>query len=255
MFRKALLITLLLFPVVLKAQQQSPQSIFDEGNQLLEQGKIVLALNRYQQLVENEQLSGALFINMGYSFMQLGKLGKAKYYFLKAKRFEETRDEAKAGLNVVESQFSHQSVILPALPWEKALNWLRITFGSTLLLGIGLLLINLGVFGVIGSWFREKQSSFLQKTAAGIAAAGVLVVLLSFYIDYRQQRYSKAVMVTNQAKVLKKPAQEAALINKAFEGYSFTVDHQKSKNNENWVFVQMGNGSEGWIKRKEIMIL
>ncbi len=243
------------FSTGLKAQQQNPQIIFDQANQLLQQGKTVQALDRYQQLVERGQLSGALFINMGYSYTRLGELGKAKYYFLKAKQFEETRKEARSGLKYVESQLSHQSGILPALPWEKALKWLQVAIGPALLLGIGLVLLNIGIFVLVGSWFREKSPSFIQKTATGIAAAGMLVVLLSFYIDYRRQRYSKAVMVTQKANVLKKPTQESRLINKAFEGYSFTVDHKKSKSSDSWVFVQMSNGSEGWIKKEEIMIL
>ncbi len=245
----------MLLPACLQAQQQNPQVLFDNANELLQEGKIVQALNGYQQLVEREQFSGALFINMGYAYTQLGKLGKAKYYFLKAKRFDETQEKAVSGLNYVESQLRHQSVVLPTLFWEDALSWLQTTLGPAFLLGIGLILLNAGVFILIGNWFAEKPSSIITKTATGIAAAGILVLLLSFYIDYRQQRYSKAVMVTTAANVVEKPADDAALVNKAYEGYTFVVDHKKSEGHENRMFVEMSNGSQGWIQREEIMIL
>lgn len=248
-------ILLLLVAVTLKAQQPNPQAVFDQANTLLQQGKITQALNKYKQITKADHLSGALFINMGYAYLKLGQTGKAKYYFLKAKQFDQTAKKAENALRFVNSQLSHQSVELPPLPWERALNWLQRVLGTTVILGIGLILLNIGIFGLIGNWFSRKHSSFIPKMAGTIAGLGVIVILLSFYIDYRQQRYSKAVMVTQKTNVLKKPNTDSALVNKAYEGYQFTVDHQKSKTDKTWVYIEMSNGSQGWIRREEIMIL
>ena len=255
MLKKSLILVLFWAIDSAAVAQQNPQFKFEKANQLLQQGKIEQALHDYKQLAENEQVSGALFINMGYANLELGKLGKAKYYYLKAKQFDSTQKQAAEGLDYVQSRLSHKSVILPPLPWEKALDWFRHTFGMTLLLAVGLFLIHLGVVVLALSWLRQVNSPLIGKVTAGIAALGILIMLLSFYINYRQQRYSAAVMITPQSTVMEQPAAKADSVNKAYEGYRFMVDHKKSQNHKQWIYVRMSNGSWGWIRRKEIMIL
>lgn len=254
-FRKTVLAILITLSATAIYAQSSTQLTFNKANKLLQQGKIVQALDRYNQLVEQDKVSGPLFINTGYTYMQLGKLGKAKYYFLKAKSFDETRQKAKEGLHFIENQLTHQSVVLPTLPWERALSWLQLVLGATPILAIGLILLNGAVFILVYHWIRRKPRSITPKVSGVLATAGILIMFLSFYMNYRQQRYSGAVMVTPQANVLEKPAQKATLINKAYEGYSLTVDHKKSRGHEQWIFVEMSNGAHGWIRRDKIMIL
>ncbi len=251
----AIVLFVVLIPNGVTAQQQNAQATFNQANQYLQNGKIAQALDQYQKLVKQNRVSGALFINMGYSYMKLDMPGKAKYYYLKAKQFDETRNEAERGLKYVDESLSHQSAVLPALPWEQALNWLQINMGAVMLLGIGLILLNAGIFFFIGCWFIDRSVALLPKIATAIAATGVLILLLSFYVDYRQQRYHKAVMVTQQASVRERPDAKAPHVNEAYEGYSFTVDQRKSAGRENWKYVQMSNGTHGWIPAEEIMIL
>lgn len=237
------------------ARQQNPQRLFDQANQQLQQGNIPQALTIYQQLENQNQVSGALFLNMGLSYIQMDSMGKAKYYFLKARRFDETESRAEDGLAYVETRFSHQSAVLPELPWQRALDWLSNQIGPTTLLGIGLILFNLGITLFVAAWFMSRSSKWWDRSAIGVAAAGCLIILLSFYTNYRQQRYSRAVMITREANVLEQPDSDAAIVNQAFEGYTFTVDHSKSEEQTNWSYIRMSNGLYGWIPTQEIMIL
>lgn len=255
---KSILISLLLafvVPGATLAQQENPQRYFDQANEQLQEGNIRQALATYRQLENQNHVSGALFINMGLSYTQLDSMGKAKYYFLKARRFDETRDRAGAGLEYVESRFSHQSAVLPELPWQTALNWLSNEFGSAFLLAIGLILFNLGILLFISTWFTRYSSRWWTRSAIATAGVGTVIILLSFFTNYRQQRYSKAVMITREASVREQPGPDAALVNEAFEGYTFIVDKKKSDGQRNWSYIRMSNGLYGWIPTKEIMIL
>ena len=235
--------------------QQNPQQLFDRANTLLEKDSTRAALHFYQQLEEHDQHSGALFLNMGLSYMRLDSMGKAKYYFLKSRHFEETQSRASKALEYVETRFSRQSAVLPELPWQKAINWLSDGPGVTLIIGIGLILLNLGLFLILGRWFFYPTSKTMKRSAVAAAIAGGLIILLGFFVDYRQQRYSKAVMISNEARVLEQPKIQGTLINQAFEGYTFTVDHNSSDEQSGWSYIRMSNGQYGWIPTKEIMIL
>ncbi|MDZ7716258.1 MAG: hypothetical protein U5J95_08620 [Balneolaceae bacterium] len=236
--------------------QENAQLLFDRANDALKAGNIEEALATYNKLEEQKTISGPLFLNMGISYIEIDSLGKAKYYLLKASRHEETEDEAKKGLEYVENQFSRQSAALPKMPWEKAVDWLRINMGASLLLGIAIILFNMGVILFVANWFFELPfASWIKKSGIGLAGLGITIILLSFYVDYVENRYSDAVMISMQTNVLEKPVSDASVISQAYEGYSFTVDHHKSRKQQGWNYVRMSNGLYGWIPSSEIMIL
>jgi len=249
------LVFMVSLPLYGYAQETNPQTVFDQANKQLKDGNIHQSLELYRSIEGEGQISGALFLNMALNYMRLDSAGMAKYYFLKAGEYEETASAAAKGLQFVENQFSHQSVILPALPWERALNWLGNVLGSATLLVIALILINVGVFIIIITWFVKKSAYKKRVVAYTIAGLGLALMALSFYVDYRTQRYSKAVMVSTQTNVYTKPKAEASVVNKAFEGYTSTVDHKKTASHDQWRYVRMSNGVYGWIPASEIKVL
>lgn len=236
--------------------QPNPQLVFDRANEHLGNGNYEEALAAYHTLEQRNQISGALFLNMGISYVQTNSPGKAKYYFIKASRFDETKSEAGEALEYVETRFSRQSAVLPKLPWERAVDWLRIHIGATSLLGISLLLLNLGVAILVATWFFiHRFGHIFKKAALGLAGAGIITLLLSFYVQYVDQRYSEAVMVRSKGNVLEQPSAEAPIVNQAYEGYTFTVDHRQSEAHPDWSYVRMSNGLYGWIANENICIL
>jgi len=235
--------------------QENPQLQFDRANDRLESGNYIEALSLYRSLEAQNHLSGALFLNMGISYVQLDSLGKAKYYFLKAAEFDETRDRAADGLEYVESRFSRQSAVLPKLPWERFFDWLGEAFGAAGLMIFGILLLNIGVAGIIGAWFLEPHTRKLRLGGFAAAAAGFMIIFSSFYVQYLQNRYSRAVMIHQRTNVLEQPSTEAAVVSQAYEGYTFTVDHYQSEEHEGWSYVRMSNGLYGWIPNEDILIL
>lgn len=235
--------------------QSNPQPQFDKANDRLQSGNYREALSIYKSLENQNSISGSLYLNMAISYVRLDSLGKAKYYFLKAGEFEETSDRAETGLQYVEERFSRQSAVLPKLPWERFFDWLGNKVGPTTLLGVGIILLNIGVFGFVSVWFFVWMGKYVRIGGLGLGGVGLLIILCSFYVQHLQNRYSTAVMVHQQANVLERPKTDAAIVSQAYEGYTFTVDHSQSSDQPGWSYVRMSNGLFGWISNNEIMIL
>lgn len=235
--------------------QQSPQAIFDQANDELESGNYQEAISLYQDLENRNSISGALFLNMGISYQRIDSLGKAKYYFLKASKFDETQDRAEQALEYVDTQFSRQSAVLPKLPWDVATNWLQQNIGADNLLLIGVFLLNIGVIIFALHWFVSWYPEYLRISGLVAICLSVLIIAVSFYTHYVNERYSPAVMITQKVPVLERPQQEASLVSQAYEGYTFTVDHYRSESQPGWSYVRMSNGLYGWIPNREILIL
>lgn len=234
---------------------KNPPTLFGKANEQLKNGYYQEALTAYKKLEQNKQWSGALFINMGITYQRIDSLGKAKYYYLKASRFDGTEERAKQAVEYLDNQFSHQSVKLPKLPWDVATEWLQRRVGAPALLAWGIILLNLGILVFISRWFFAQIPDITRNVAIGIMVLGILVIASGFYTRYIDDRYKQAVMVTEQSPVLEKPEKESTLISQSFEGYTFTVDEYKSQSKSGWSYVRMSNGLYGWIPNTKILIL
>lgn len=251
----SLLVAIIFCFVAVSFGQQSPQSVFDEANDELEAGNYQQAVKMYQNLEDQNNVSGALFLNQGISYQRMDSLGKAKYYFLKASKFDETEERAEKALEYVDSQFSRQSAELPKLPWDIATDWLRHNIGANNLLIIAIALLNIGVIGFVSHWFINWYPKYFRIGGLTVIGLSLIIMAASFYTNYVQERYSTAVMIAQKNPVVEQPKEEASLVGQAYEGYTFTVDHYRSDSQPGWTYVRMSNGLYGWIPDNEILIL
>ena len=247
--------TVLLWISTVSFGQQSPQALFDQANEQLQTGNYEQAIQLYKDIQQGDAVSGALFLNLGISYQRLDSLGRAKYYFMKASRYEETQQQAQQALEHVNAQFSRQSAVLPKLPWDVATEWLQHNIGAENILVIGIILLNIGILLFAAHWFVSWYPNYIRLSGLITSGLAILIIATSFYTRYVSQRYSTAVMITEQVSVLEKPQQNASLISQAYEGYTFTVDHYRSDSHSGWSYVRMSNGLYGWIPNSEILIL
>lgn len=243
-----------LFSTFLNAQT-SPQIKFDDANEVLEKGEYRKALKTYREIEESGSVSGALYLNMGIAAVQVDSLGLAKFYFIKASQFDEVATNAYKALEFVNSQFSRQSAKLPKLPWDKAVDILKVKPGIFGIFLIGFLFLITAISLIITRWFDiltlPKHTNFV--ITSGIIS--LLIITLSFYVEYVDNRYSEAVLILNEANVMERADDEASLVSKAYEGYEVTIDFKKSEEKTDWYYIRLGNGQYGWIKTEGIKTL
>lgn len=233
----------------------SAQAIFDKANIQFELKKYDVAIKIYQAIEKKHRASGPLYLNMAIAYTNIDSMGLAKYYFIKASDFPETQSQAQNGLNYVNNQLSHKSAVLPELPWDRAMNWIQNEFGIHSLMFWSLIILNLGVIALISIWFVDKFRKPLKYIGILLVSLGVLSVITSKLVDYHAQRYSKGVMITTQTNVMEKPRKESDVVSIAYEGYTFTIDNEKSHQNPSWYYIRMSNGLYGWIPKRDIKVL
>lgn len=228
--------------------QSDPQVPFVEANTLLENGAYAEALRSYKQIEATGFESGALYLNMGITATEMDSLGLAKAYLLRAAEYAETEEQALKALDYVNSQFSRQSAILRKLPWDLAVQWMIKVPGPGGVFTAGILIVLIGLSILFGRWFGKLHSDTFKSAAIYIAGTGIVIVLLSFYADYVDARYDEAVLITEESRVTREPAEGAELINVAYEGYDLVIDRKKSLNADGWLYIRLGNGQYGWIR-------
>lgn len=250
----ALCVVLVSFNMVEGQTGADAQIQFDEAGNLLTEGKLEEAVTIYRQMEANNFASGPLFLNMGIIAVQQDSLGLAKYYFLKASKYDATAKDALEGIDYAESRFSRQSAILPKLPWERAFEWMNKNIGVSVFFIVGSLILNTAVVFIIIFWLQAEKRVLL-KSSFYMIPLGVTMIILAFYLDYQDSRYAEAIMIDEQTNVVASPDNTGDLISLAYEGYSFTVDQTRSNEIEGWSYVRMSNGLYGWIESHNIKII
>lgn len=251
--KKYIFLTLTFSFLIFQAKGFSQQSRFDQANSLLAEGQYQQAIEHYQSIADDGYYSGALWQNLGVAYARLDSLGKAKYYFLRAKQHSETKQQAANALSYVNNRFPRQSAVLPTLPWVRFINFLSNTIGLNTLVISGLIFLYLGVALKIGSWFRLDLKSMLSNSGYTAIGVSLVLFLFSIVIQYQENRYSTGVMIDHEGQVYQRPLENSTVVSTAYEGYTMQVDENESENQTNWKYVRLENGMYGWIQNDHIM--
>lgn len=250
-----LLISLLLLWLAPFDMALAQQSRFDQANELMEEQRIEEALEIYRSIEGEGYRSGRLYYNMGLAALYQDSLGLSKFYMMQSAQFDETADRAEDALQLINNRFERRSAVLPPLPWERFTEWVGSRFSDVQLMVIGLILLNLAVAAVIGSWFTRKAASLLRYGSAATALLALLVMILAFTLQYMNQRFATGVMVERQATVYERPDPNSPSVSTAYEGYTMTVDLKQSNDlpaANAWSRVRLQNGVYGWIESEPV---
>ncbi|MEX0904231.1 MAG: hypothetical protein WD604_00590 [Balneolaceae bacterium] len=238
------------FFVVSPAQQAR----FDQATNQLEQNELREAIEMYKSIEEEGYKSGALWLNMGITYTYLDSLGIAKYYFLRAGQFTETKTRADEALVYVNERFNRRSAVLPRLPWNRFFESLSQNAGVTFLFVSAFFFLYAGIGAVLVSWFKKRIPPILKHSGTVSILISVVIFGSALYIDYLDNRYGTGVMIEQQITVHEQPHTESASVSTAYEGYTMQVDHHRSDQQAGWTYVRLENGMYGWLEEDNIMV-
>lgn len=231
------------------------QSNFDRATEQLEQQDYRLAISQYQEIADEGHHSGALWFNLGVAYTQLDSLGLAKYYFLKASDYPETKTDAQSAIEYVNDRFSRRSAILPPLPWERFFNYLNNQVGISSLYSMGLIFLYLGIAGILLFWFYYKFRSYTFYAGISALVMSFLLFITAFYVQYLDNRYGVGVVIERQSVVYQSPDIASSVISTAHEGYTVRVDYLESDEHQEWIYIRLENGMHGWIEDQAVKTL
>lgn len=232
---------------------QNPQETFNEGARLLNETRYNEALAIFRQIEVSGWESGALYLNMGVAATRIDSLGLAKYYFTKAKRYEEVTMAADEGLNFVEWELGRRGARLPQLAWTRITTTLLFELNHISLIITGIIIFNIGAFFFAVHWLR----AYLSKTNRfiGISLMSIALILITFTIivQMNARNFSQAVQLSRESQIRVLPSSDSEIIQTGYEGFLYIVDEKQSIDSPGWLFVRMSNGARGWVEDQQLL--
>ncbi|HAC15091.1 MAG TPA: hypothetical protein DCE78_03990, partial [Bacteroidetes bacterium] len=237
-------------PVPNSIQQQ-----FNDYNELLEQNNFSDSIVGYESIVGSGFESGPLYLNMGIAATRMDSLGLAKYYYLKARNFDEVRLAANDALDFVNYELGRRGARLPELAWTRITHFLFFEMNHIGYVVLGLILINLGVIFYVIHWLRDYLKQINRYIGIALFVTGFIVMSGAIVIYSYSSSYSEGVQIQREVQVRNQPTMDAEIIQTGYEGFRYIIDMKSSGDSEGWYYVRMSNGSRGWIETNHLKIL
>jgi hypothetical protein len=220
-------------------------SIFDQANRAFEQGKYQDAIVGYKKLVDQKQISAAVFFNLGNAYFKNGQPGEAIAYYHLAQQISPRDPDIRANL-----RFARESVGAQAVETGRWYRFISVFTLNELAVAAASLLWLTCLLLVLGLLRPEWKSSLRFYRNCCLMLTIVSGVWLGIVAETRLA-VDPAVVVSRQAVVRYGPFEESQGFYTLRDGVELSVlDHK-----EDWLQVRDPSHRVGWLLSKDVLVL
>ncbi len=238
---------------ILSSTLTAQEKVFDQANQLYNDGKYEQAIEKYHAILNAKFESPELYYNLGNAYAKLDELGEAVYYFEKAKKLAPDDEDIQNNLFFVKNMVVDDITPLPEIGLNAFLNkistqlnvnqWAKLAVGMSVLFVLMFLL------------YHFTYQSLLKR----IFFTGILLAIFLFsasiYFAFHQDNYLKnnqeAIVFVNEVTIKSEPLDKGENIFLLHEGTKVVV----LETVDNWKKIKIADGKVGWIKSDKIRVL
>lgn len=244
-----LLLALVSNSFCLIAQVSDP---FEQGNNAYNKGKYNEAIEYYQEVLDQQLHSPALYFNLANAYYKLGHVAESVFYFEKARLLDPKDLEIRNNIRFAKNMTLDSIEELPKTQLQTirdyCLGMLSLTQWSKLVI----LLAWLCAFSFIG--YRLSRSITMKRLLFGLGFFLFLIFGLGIVLMEQKKSLSqikKAIVFSEEVSVWSEPNNRADVLFLLHEGTSLEVVDQL----EGWSKIMLANGSQGWIEISAIKLL
>ena len=216
------------------------------GITAFDRGDYKIAASHFEAILEEDPAKGHVLYNLGNAYFKQGRVGAALAAYYGARPLLPRDPDLKANISFVEKKVSDQLEAFVDPPfWRKSLFWtghlsfLETTMLSSLVFGLGL-----GVLG-LGLWVRQLgiNSVWLGSillVVAGILGGGGLAV--------HMVEPTWGAVDASSTEVFAGPNVESTQLFKLNEGAPIMIQGKE----DSWVKVVLSDGKQGWLPAEAV---
>ncbi len=232
--------------LALSANAEPPESLFQQGNQLYQQGNLEEAKTAYETILKQGFVSGELYYNLGNTYYKSGDIARAILSYERALRLMPRDEDLLHNLQLANLLITDRIEPAPRLfVWEY---WDGIKYsvslaGATWLAYINYLLIIAGL-----SVLMLARSFTLRKFAligSGVCVVAFVFLAILFVSKASDARRRDAAILTTMITTAKNSPD--AKSSDAFVLHS-GVKVQLIDNVNEWVKIRLADGKVGWVE-------
>jgi tetratricopeptide (TPR) repeat protein len=251
--RSRILRIVMLACAALSARAQNPQQVFEQANQLYQEGKFAEAREAYEALVKNGYGGGTLYYNLGNAYYKTGDIGRAILSYERALKVMSGDDDLRHNLQLANSVLIDKIEPTPRLfiwdYWDGVKQFFSLR-GLTWL-AYALYVLTLVAFAafVLVRTYRLRKISLIGGLVSGCIMLFLIVVLVARLTDLGKR--DRAIVTAQIATVKNSPDAKSSDAFVLHAGAKVQITDQLSE----WVQVRLADGKVGWMERSAAEVI
>jgi tetratricopeptide (TPR) repeat protein len=236
----------LLCLAVTMATAQSPETVYQQANQLYQQGKVAEARDLYESIVKNGFVSGDLYYNLGNAYYKSGNISRAILYYERALRLMPGDDDLRHNLQLANLMITDRIEAAPRLfiweYWDGIKAAFSLRAATWMAYGAYLLVIAAAAAFVLAPSYRTRKAALLVGIASCVVLVGLVVLFYGKLSD--STRADEAILQASIVTVKNSPDTKSS---DAFVLHS-GVKVQIIDTVGDWVKIRLADGKVGWME-------
>ena len=242
----------ILYIILLLSNTQGLDSIFDQSNAFYTDGKYQMAIDGYQDILNSGYESAELYYNLGNAYYKLNNIPESNFFYEKARSISPTDEDILINLSFAQNLRIDKIEKLPITQTQNfkinILNLLSEKGWSVLLIILAWIACVSFVLYLSVNNSGNKRIFFTQFI---ILMIGFIVV---FTINYEKKNLNNekfAIIYDKEIEVWSEPNKISELKFLLHEGTKV----KQVDTIQDWVNIQLENGTLGWIQSSSIKTL
>ena len=242
----------ILYIILLLSNTQGLDSIFDQSNAFYTDGKYQMAIDGYQDILNSGYESAELYYNLGNAYYKLNNIPESNFFYEKARSISPTDEDILINLSYAQNLRIDKIEKLPITQTQNfkinILNLLSEKGWSVLLIILAWIACVSFVLYLSVNNSGNKRIFFTQFI---ILMIGLIVV---FTINYEKKKLNNekfAIIYDKEIEVWSEPNKISELKFLLHEGTKV----KQVDTIQDWVNIQLENGTLGWIQSSSIKTL
>ncbi|WP_224484180.1 SH3 domain-containing protein [Robertkochia aurantiaca] len=230
--------------------QQEERLLFEQANDLYNQGEYDKAIDAYRQILQQGEHSAAVYYNMANSYYKLNEIAPSIYFYEKALLLDPENDDVRNNLAFARNMTIDAIEELPETGWSR---FSRDYIGALSYNQWGIaaiILVNLFVIFFLVYYFSTEQ---LRKRGFFVAAMSCLFLcLIAVTFAYQQYGYeasrNPAIIFAEEVAVQSEPNPGSTEVFTLHEGTKVQVINSLDR----WKEIRLADGKTGWLPASEL---
>lgn len=248
--KKLMYILFFLFTTLGVAQNEV---LFEKANQAYADGKYQDAVQLYNKILDNGETSAAVHYNLGNAYYKLNHVAPSIYHYEKALQMAPGDNDVKNNITFA------RNMAVDAIEGPSEKGFSNVFNNATSIFTITgwawLAIITVFVFVLLFLSYYFSQRAFLKRSFFISGFFFLFVAVTSAAIGLVKQNMvensSFAIIFSEEVEVKSEPNIRSTEVFELHEGAKVKV----TEDFQDWYEIELPNGSQGWIRSKELKLL
>ena len=249
--KKIIIVLVVLFSQVVFGQNVN--ETFTNANALYKDGKFTEAINAYESILNEGQVSPDLYFNLANAYYKINKVAPAIYNYEKALQLNPLHEDAKNNLVFAKRLTLDRIEALPkSLLQRLNENVLqKLSYNTWAMLSI-LFSVLASLLFVLFYFADESSKKRLYFTTSIFSFIALMFVLIISFTQYAQATNKiEAIIYPEKVEIKNAPTSNSDEVFTLHEGTKVRVLDEV----DNWLKIKLADGKIGWILKEQLKVL